>query len=264
MRQREIRYLFLCLVALASQGVLEAQETPEPLFTSRDALLAGGFLLGAISLVPADVALAEVVQDSARQDDPLLRAGAGFLRFLAYPGSLGVTGSLYAAGHFLERSEMAAVGLHATEAIALAVGATLLAKGLVGRARPAVDVTRPFDVGLVRGFLDGRYRSFPSGHTTAAFALAAAMTNEMAYIDPELRVPIGVALYSVASLIGASRMYHNEHWASDIVIGAAIGSFAGWKVVRYHRTRPDNRIDETFLPQNAEKPVIRLQWSIPL
>ena len=42
-------------------------------------------------------------------------------------------------------------------------------------------------------------------------------------------------------------MYDNRHWASDVIMGAAIGTFAGTKVVRYHRTHPDNRLDRWLL-----------------
>jgi hypothetical protein len=43
-------------------------------------------------------------------------------------------------------------------------------------------------------------------------------------------------------------MYNNRHWASDVMMGAAIGTFAGNKVVRYqHRTNPGNKLDKWLL-----------------
>jgi hypothetical protein len=42
-------------------------------------------------------------------------------------------------------------------------------------------------------------------------------------------------------------MYNDKHWASDVVVGAAIGTFVGQKVVRYHRTHPGNRVDRWLL-----------------
>jgi membrane-associated phospholipid phosphatase len=54
-------------------------------------------------------------------------------------------------------------------------------------------------------------------------------------------------MYGGAALVGLSRMYENRHWASDVIMGAAIGTFAGTKVVRYHRTHPGNRIDRWLL-----------------
>jgi membrane-associated phospholipid phosphatase len=48
-------------------------------------------------------------------------------------------------------------------------------------------------------------------------------------------------------MVGLSRMYNNRHWASDVIMGAAIGTFAGTKVVRYHRTHPTNQLDRWLL-----------------
>jgi F0F1-type ATP synthase assembly protein I len=47
-------------------------------------------------------------------------------------------------------------------------------------------------------------------------------------------------------------MYDDRHWASDIISGAAIGTFAGIKVVRYNHTRPSNMIDRFFLGSMVE------------
>ena len=73
--------------------------------------------------------------------------------------------------------------------------------------------------------------SFPSGHTTVAFA--AATVYAMEYKNKPL-VPI--LAYSAASLIGLSRIIENKHWATDVLIGAALGYFNGRLVVNnYHR-----------------------------
>ncbi len=75
------------------------------------------------------------------------------------------------------------------------------------------------------------YTSFPSGHTTLAFAAATVFAME--YHDRPL-VPI--ISYSAASLIGLSRITENKHWASDVFVGAALGYLCGKQVVNnYHR-----------------------------
>ena len=75
------------------------------------------------------------------------------------------------------------------------------------------------------------YTSFPSGHTTLAFAAATVFAME--YRDRPL-VPI--ISYSAASLIGLSRITENKHWASDVFVGAALGYLCGKQVVNnYHR-----------------------------
>jgi hypothetical protein len=58
---------------------------------------------------------------------------------------------------------------------------------------------------------------------------------------------VAPVMYGGATLIGASRMYSNNHWASDVLMGAAIGTFAGRKIVRFHHSHPSNDIDRILL-----------------
>ena len=45
---------------------------------------------------------------------------------------------------------------------------------------------------------------------------------------------IKATAYSVASLVGYSRIYHNAHFASDVLAGAAIGSLVGTSLVAFN------------------------------
>jgi membrane-associated phospholipid phosphatase len=54
-------------------------------------------------------------------------------------------------------------------------------------------------------------------------------------------------MYGGAALVGVSRMYNTRHWASDVIIGAGIGTFAGLKVVRFNRSHAGNRVDRFFI-----------------
>jgi membrane-associated phospholipid phosphatase len=42
-------------------------------------------------------------------------------------------------------------------------------------------------------------------------------------------------------------MYLGQHWASDIVSGAFVGTFYGWRIVNYSHEHPTTRIDRIFL-----------------
>jgi membrane-associated phospholipid phosphatase len=42
-------------------------------------------------------------------------------------------------------------------------------------------------------------------------------------------------------------MYNNQHWASDVIAGAAIGTLTGIKVFRYQHSHPDNWLDRKLL-----------------
>lgn len=73
--------------------------------------------------------------------------------------------------------------------------------------------------------------SFPSGHTTVAFAAATVFALEYK------KYPwIPVFSYSAATLIGLSRITENKHWSTDVFVGAALGYLVGRQVVNnYHR-----------------------------
>jgi undecaprenyl-diphosphatase len=61
--------------------------------------------------------------------------------------------------------------------------------------------------------------SFPSGHTAGAFLAAVQVSS----LVPGLSAP----LFTVAALIGASRVYNGVHYPSDVAAGAALGSACG-------------------------------------
>ena len=62
--------------------------------------------------------------------------------------------------------------------------------------------------------------SFPSGHTSSAFAVATVVTN---YYGKKWGIP----LYVFSGLVGASRIEKRQHWPSDIIAGAALGYISG-------------------------------------
>jgi len=78
---------------------------------------------------------------------------------------------------------------------------------------------------------DASFQSFPSGHTTVAFAAATVFAMEYRQYRA---VPI--IAYSAATAIGISRIVQNAHWISDVMVGAALGFLCGRQVVNnYHR-----------------------------
>ena len=236
----------LLLAASTSAG---AQDTTAvgPLFTYRDALLAGGVAVTARLIHPLDDYFAEKLQDSSTQDSHKLQALAKFVRTTATPGSgvIGVT--MYLAGRVSNNKKLASLGLHGTEALVIGEASAALLKTLVGRQRPYVTPRNASSYQLMRGRESNAYRSFPSGHSVAAFAAAAAVTAETSRNDPSSTWYVAPVMYGGAALVGISRMYNNQHWASDVLIGAGIGTFAGLKVVRFHDSRPHSGLDRFLL-----------------
>ena len=47
--------------------------------------------------------------------------------------------------------------------------------------------------------------------------------------------------------MGLSRIYNNQHWASDVLGGAAIGTLIGVKVVKFTHSHPGNHIDRELI-----------------
>lgn len=94
--------------------------------------------------------------------------------------------------------------------------------------KPLVHRTRPwFTVeGLTPLIFEGDLRSFPSGHTSSAFAAGTALFRLLS----KRRERYAVILLAV--LMGLSRLYVGVHYPSDVLCGAIVGTFCGWAGVR--------------------------------
>jgi len=237
------------------------------LFTWRDAALAGGFTALTFAMFPADRRLAERLQDSSTQASHFLKNASRDIQYFGDPGSIVIGVSLYGIGRLAKWRNVADLGLHGTEAVAISGIVTGIIKDAAGRARPYVSAdTSPHDFGFARGLhKGGGYQSFPSGHSTAAFAAAAVVTSESQRWWPRGIWFVAPAMYGGATLVGASRMYNNAHWASDVVLGAAVGTFSGIKVVRYGHGHTNNLIDRWLLGVEA-RPLsngrLAIGWSL--
>src|SRR6476659_8916948 len=86
-----------------------------------------------------------------------------------------------------------------------------LVSGLVTQSvKYAVNRTRP----------DGGHHSFPSGHSSATFATATVLERHFGW-------RIGVPAYALAGYVATSRLSENQHFASDVIFGAASGIVSG-------------------------------------
>lgn len=219
-----------------------------PLFTKADGLLAGSVIIGTLLAQRLDDRYAARLQDSSTQANRRLQRMAVFVRTTAAPGALIIGTSMYAVGRIAKVDRMAELGLHGTEALLVGELTGFALKGMIGRQRPYVRPRNPHSYGFLRGFGGGEpFRSFPSGHTVAAFAAASAVTSQTSNWWPNSRILIGTAMYGGAALTGISRMYDNRHWMSDVIMGAGIGTFAGLKVVRFNDSHSGNKLDKWLL-----------------
>jgi undecaprenyl-diphosphatase len=98
---------------------------------------------------------------------------------------------------------------------------TTLVKRLVGRGRP-VHFNDVGTLGFHPNSFDWTYQSFPSGHATTAFALAAVV----GFASERWFYPVLV----LASLIGLSRLTLGVHYPTDVIAGAIIGLLGAYAV----------------------------------
>jgi membrane-associated phospholipid phosphatase len=92
-------------------------------------------------------------------------------------------------------------------------------------------LTWGFKTAVARDRPDGGAHSFPSGHTSAAFATAAVLDGDFGW-------RAGVPAFAAATFIGWTRVRDSHHWLSDVVVGGAIGAIAGRTVVGRADERP--------------------------
>jgi membrane-associated phospholipid phosphatase len=248
------------LAASADAQVQDTIANRSPFFTGRDALILGGFAVGTVAMAPLDRHFAEILQNPTAQENRFLRGSARAFKLFGMPGSIVAGVGLYIVGTLDNQRRMQDLGLHSAESILLSTVVDGGIKVLAGRSRPYVNIENPHGFQLGRGLSGYDYQSFPSGHTTAAFAFAASVSRETQMWWPRSRWYVGTLMYGGATVVGLSRMYNNVHWASDILGGAAIGTLIGLKVVTYHHCHPDNAIDRALLRKSNQ----RLPTLIPL
>jgi membrane-associated phospholipid phosphatase len=80
-----------------------------------------------------------------------------------------------------------------------------------------------------------------------AFATASALAEEMRLRGVRARRWATPLLYTAAMIPGLTRIYLDQHWASDVLAGTAVGAFLGARVVQYAHGRR-TRIDRILLP----------------
>jgi membrane-associated phospholipid phosphatase len=110
-------------------------------------------------------------------------------------------------------------------------------KSVAGRARPWTgESSHSFHPFSTRS----RFASFPSGHASSAFAVAVVIADQSkkAYID--------ILAYSLATLVAMSRVHLDKHWASDILVGSAIGYFVAKKISALDRNRDSKKVSLDF------------------
>jgi len=153
----------------------------------------------------------------------------------------------YGIGRLTHSQTTADVGLHWTESLLLTDVISQAIRGPLGRARPRVSQDDAFKFNFGSGFTKFENRAFPSLHAAVGFATAASLLGEIQLRNPDATKYAAPLLYGFAMIPGVTRMYLNQHWASDVVAGAFIGQFIGHRVVHYAHTHRRTKLDRALL-----------------
>lgn len=203
----------------------ERPARPEGATSWAGALLLGLALVGSLyGLYLIDVPIARFVRSLQHPlgyliDPRLARlshfgdwAGGG-IQLVSF--SLGV----WAIGWLAGRSVWLQVGAQSLLAHGMAALLTNGLKRLLGRPRPKFSHAGEFQLWPS---MDNGFDSFPSGHASASFAVAAVLAAHV----PQARW----VWYGLAFVVSWSRVFRSAHFPTDIVVGALLGVAVGWVV----------------------------------
>jgi membrane-associated phospholipid phosphatase len=173
---------------------------------------------GALSVRPSDrevsrsFAAAEALE---RTLEPGNGIGDGYVQVAAAAGT-------WLIGRASHSPRLAATGADLIEAQLLNGVFTQGLKYAVARDRP-----------------DGGRYSFPSGHASAMFVTATVIQHRFGW-------KAGIPAYAVGMYVGAARLAERQHYLSDVVFGAALGTAVGRAVALAHTPRV--RLTATVVP----------------
>jgi undecaprenyl-diphosphatase len=130
-------------------------------------------------------------------------------------------------------------GVMYSQAFLLTFGTRNILKNTIPRFRPySYDGRNPQSLETYD------YNSFPSGSTSMTFLAAtfASTTFSLEYPDSKWKWPIIAGSYTLAASVGIMRIISGQHFITDVIAGAAIGSLYGWIVPFLHKKRNNNNL----------------------
>ena len=134
----------------------------------------------------------------------------------------------YLTGLLIQDDDIRITGRLLFESLSFSGLAVISMRYIAARSRPpSGDGAWKFN-----GFTwDNEIQSFPSGHTTVAFAFSTVLAERIDNIWAR------VGFYGMASLTAYARVLNNKHWVSDVIIGAGLGLAGGLHVIEREKDR---------------------------
>lgn len=145
-----------------------------------------------------------------------------------------VSGAIYLAGILSGTEELRENGRLMIETLVLSGSITMLMRVAFGRTKPYLTETN-LDFNWFS--LEDDNHSFPPGHATVAFGMSRVLAE---WAD---RWWASVCLYTLAATSSWTRLYYNQHWSADVLLGTAIGYFSADAVIQANKAnKSDNNL----------------------
>lgn len=150
-----------------------------------------------------------------------------------------------------DKDEWITIGVMYAETLLIANGVKEWTKNLVNRARPYIyyDDEKPEDA-----LKDGDWaKSFFSGHTTMAFAGASFASYTFCKYNPDSpwRYAVIGGSYALAGGTAALRIKSGNHFMSDVLTGACVGTVIGIWVPWLHTFNEENQLNVAIVPNGV-------------
>ena len=231
-------------VALAQRA---PDDTAKTFFVKRDLAWSAVALAGTAVAGVFDKRIAHWTQTTSVQGSSSRRRVVSDLTKINETTLTGAAILTYGIGRLAHASTMADVGLHVAESTILTSVISQAIRGPLGRERPSISPDEQYKFQFGKGFTSFNNRSFPSLHSATGFAAATALSAEIHERNPSASWWVTPVAYTVAMVPGLTRMYLNQHWASDVVSGAFVGALIGRRVVHYAHTHRRTKLDRALL-----------------
>jgi len=173
--------------------------------------------IGFMALVTTD----RITGDEIFEADRQVKASQWISNAGSVYGLGAVAGTFYLIGRKKNNYRARETGVLSAEAMINSIIVEGALKGITQRGRPLDGHERS-------EFFDGG-SSFPSGHSTQAWAVATVIAHE--YKD---RPAVQIAAYGIASAVSVARFTGHKHYISDVLAGSALGFGIGKFVYHAH------------------------------
>jgi len=159
-----------------------------------------------------------------------------------------VAGAFYLIGRTRNNDRARETGLLSAQALVNSLIVESALKGVTQRGRPFTGRERS-------EFFEGG-NSFPSGHSTQAWAVAAVVASE--YKD---RRAVQILAYGAATAVSVARFTGQKHYLSDVVVGSALGYTIGKYVYSTHHRQSLDSTDDDGPVSQSWRPMITPQFN---